>query len=72
MNAQEFCYWLHGYFELAPDGKLTPEQVEKIKAHLDLVFENVTAPQKGAGSYPPKPPQSSPLIHRPVSPRLYC
>ena len=45
MNTQDFCYWLQGYFELAmtptKEG-LTPQQVEVIKEHLQLVFKKET------------------------------
>lgn len=45
MNAENFCYWLQGHFELT-DSKngLSAEQVEMIKSHLDLVFVKVTPP----------------------------
>lgn len=43
MNAQEFCYWLKGYFELSKNrDSLTPEQVKIINDHLRLVFNKVT------------------------------
>lgn len=43
MSAQEFAYWLQGYFELTPDGGgLSPEQVKVVKDHLQLVFQKVT------------------------------
>mgnify|MGYP003553117332 CR=1 FL=1 len=44
MTAQEFCYWLQGYFELS-DGthkSLTVDQAEVIRRHLSLVFVNRT------------------------------
>lgn len=42
MNAQEFCYWLQGFFELSEGKKLTPKQVQIIKDHLALVFTKIT------------------------------
>jgi len=43
MNAQDFCFWLQGYFEIADDidsdPSLTEKQVETIKNHLNLVFK---------------------------------
>lgn len=42
MEAQDFCYWLQGFFELSEGKKLTPKQVEIIKDHLNLVFDKVT------------------------------
>lgn len=38
MTSRDFAYWLQGYFELAPSGPITTEQVEVIKKHLNLVF----------------------------------
>lgn len=38
----EFCYWLKGYFELNDSNKLSPQQVQIIKDHLNLVFIKVT------------------------------
>ena len=43
MNAEEFCYWLHGYFEIGGLDELTQEQVATIREHLNLVFTNVTS-----------------------------
>lgn len=43
MREKEFCYWLQGYFELLGDkAKLTKEQVDTIRQHLQLVFTNVS------------------------------
>lgn len=45
MNEKEFCFWLHGFFELQEAAgqklELTKEQVSLIKRHLDLVFNQV-------------------------------
>ena len=38
MKADNFCYWLQGYFELGATKELTTEQVEMIKRHLAMVF----------------------------------
>lgn len=38
----EFCYWLKGYFELSDSNTLSPQQVQTIKDHLNLVFTKVT------------------------------
>ncbi len=43
MTAQDFAYWLKGFFEMTGAKKLTPLQVEMIKKHLELVFLNVTS-----------------------------
>lgn len=42
MNAENFCFWLHGWFELQEPKTITPEQLQEIKNHLDLVFNKVT------------------------------
>jgi hypothetical protein len=45
MNADKFAYWLQGALELNPDmlkSGMTPEQVQTIQDHLDLVFTKVT------------------------------
>lgn len=56
MNAQDFCYWLQGLFELGQPAALSAEQTEMVRRHLALVFENVTAPPALA---PAKPATSS-------------
>lgn len=38
MQADQFCYWLQGLFELNDTKTLNEDQVEKIKNHLKLVF----------------------------------
>ena len=45
MNAEKFTYWLQGALELNPDmlkNGMTPEQVQTVQDHLDLVFTKVT------------------------------
>jgi hypothetical protein len=48
MTPEQFCYWLHGYFEIAfmqlQAPKLDDLQVQVIRRHLDLVFSQ--APQQ--------------------------
>lgn len=43
MTPTEFAYWLQGLFELGRPTSLDARQTEMIKAHLALVFTNVTA-----------------------------
>lgn len=54
MTPENFCYWLHGYFEIerarqngSPFGvqpvSITPIQSLVIEEHLNLVFHKVTA-----------------------------
>lgn len=47
MCADEFAYWLKGYFELSDSNTLTEQQVKIIKEHLTLVFTKVTKQQLG-------------------------
>ena len=42
MNAQDFCFWLQGMFELTNTKTLSKQQVEIIRNHLQLVFTKVT------------------------------
>lgn len=39
MKAQEFAYWLQGYFEITEPAIIELNKIEIIKKHLDLVFE---------------------------------
>lgn len=42
MTTEQFAYWLKGFFELQNPHSLTGLQVQKIKDHLDLVFDKKT------------------------------
>ncbi len=43
MKPENFIYWLQGYLELSTENQgLTPEQVEIIKRHINLVLTPVT------------------------------
>lgn len=42
MTPRDFVYWLQGYVEVAEKNP-TPEQWEKIKEHLQLVFTKITS-----------------------------
>lgn len=45
MTPQEFTYWLQGALEVNPDmlkDGMTPEQVQTVQDHLNLVFNKVT------------------------------
>jgi len=39
MKAQEFAYWLQGFFEISEPETIEKSKAEMIKKHLDLVFE---------------------------------
>ncbi len=46
MTAENFCYWLQGWFELNTTidhrSGATKETLDMMKSHLDLVFNKVT------------------------------
>lgn len=44
MSAQEFCYWLQGFFEVTDATHVNEKQAAIIKEHLALVFKKVTGP----------------------------
>ena len=39
MNAQDFCYWLRGYFEINGEEDISKEKADIISKHLTLVFQ---------------------------------
>lgn len=40
MNPLDFCYWLQGLMEVGDPKTLNETQVQHIKNHLNMVFEN--------------------------------
>ncbi len=38
MNSIDFCFWLQGFFEISGTNKVTEEQIDIIKKHLNLTF----------------------------------
>jgi hypothetical protein len=40
MNPLDFCYWLQGLMEVGNPKTLDETQVQHIKNHLNMVFEN--------------------------------
>ena len=46
MNSVEFCYWLQGYFEISQASTVTPDQMNIIKNHLNLVFKHEIDPMR--------------------------
>lgn len=50
MKAENFCYWLQGYFEISGvDGDtMTTEKIECIRKHLALVFKHDIDPKQGS------------------------
>jgi len=70
MTERDFCYWLQGYLEIAgSEATLTPERVECVKRHLDMVFVHTIDPsygdkgkqQKLDAIHSPGPPHFPPL-----------
>lgn len=47
MTSRDFCYWLQGIFEVAQPTELNAQAVEKIRAHLALVFRHEIDPSMG-------------------------
>ena len=58
MKAENFCFWLQGFFELQAPASITPEQAEQIRTHLALVFKHDPA----MAHEPPKVRQTPPLL----------
>ncbi len=40
MTSKDFVYWLQGFFEIStdPQQEITPQQLDILKKHLNLVF----------------------------------
>lgn len=53
MTPENFCYWLQGHVELGGEAP-SKEQWALIKAHLQLVFNNVTKPSIAVSEGEPK------------------
>jgi hypothetical protein len=54
MQSRDFCYWLQGYFEIAGTAEsegLTPERVQMVRKHLDLVFKHEIDPSMGPAAH---------------------
>lgn len=50
MKSRDFCYWLQGFFEIAPSSDkkdLNERQVKLIQQHLALVFKHEIDPAMG-------------------------
>jgi hypothetical protein len=42
MTAEQFVYWLQGYFEINDPDRISPIETKIIKDHLALVFKKET------------------------------
>jgi hypothetical protein len=69
MKAENFCFWLQGFFELTDPKQVTPEQAEQIKTHLALVFQHDPAMAHKA---PPPIPVLVPHRTPGREPVLFC
>jgi beta-xylosidase len=58
MTSQEFCFWLHGFFEIGGKSEITAEQAQIIKDHLELVFTKVTPERQSNAPHFPNQWQS--------------
>jgi len=48
MTSRDFCFWLQGYLELAPDlAAIDPQAKQKIRNHLAMVFKHEIDPSSG-------------------------
>ena len=64
MTSRDFCYWLQGYFEVSENAKqytpgterepieLNQNQIDSIRAHLNLVFKHEIDPSNNDGKTP--------------------
>ncbi len=48
MTSRDFCYWLQGFIELTPKGRLDAQQMESVRKHLAMVFKHEIDPSMGA------------------------
>ena len=48
MQSRDFCYWLQGFFEISNKSEFTPQQVNMIRNHLNLVFRHEIDPSMGS------------------------
>ena len=48
VTAENFVYWLNGYFEISNSDKLSKEQVQIVRDHLKLCFDKIT-PNRSIG-----------------------
>lgn len=75
MTPEQFCFWLHGFFELTGRDDLSEAQVKMVREHLDLVFTKVTPPLQKKAELPPRcnPPAEEELeeLLRPYQPQPY-
>lgn len=49
MTAEQFTYWLQGYFEINDPEHISPMKTKIIKDHLALVFKKETPVRVGTG-----------------------
>lgn len=54
LKADNFIYWLQGFFEISEATTLNEKQINIIKEHLELCFEKVTlTPSQPSHAVPP-------------------
>lgn len=54
MKAENFCYWLQGFFEITDPKIINSDQIEMIKKHLNLVFAHDIDPKMGDADHQKK------------------
>ena len=62
MTAENFIYWLNGYFEISNSDKLSKEQVQIIRDHLKLCFSKITPNRTILNDLKPMSGQHLPLM----------
>ncbi len=68
MNTQDFCFWLHGWFEIQNPSVISSIQLDEIRNHLSLALghapwhPNMTG-SCGASSEDAKAPQRSGAVY---------
>lgn len=62
LTAENFIYWLNGYFEISNSDKLSKEQVQIIRDHLKLCLNKVTPNRTILNDLKPMSVQYPPLM----------
>lgn len=71
MTFEQFAYWLQGFMEIADPVELSPEEVQKIKDHLALVFQKLTPVYNGGLTITPMPNPIVPGSYGPPPGQIY-
>ena len=72
MTAEQFTYWLQGYFEINDPERISPLETKIIKDHLALVFKKETPNRTVVVPNTPPPYVTSPYPDWINKPTVYC